>query len=80
MKVLVHLNDDQKKSVLIDVKSRVTTKALRKMLHVADERMLTQLLSHADKIREIPLVHIKAAEALADFTVSRNRYTIEKLV
>ncbi len=79
MKVLIHLNHGINKTFLLSLKSYVTTGRVRKILADANKTVTSHLLKHTAAINEISPKNKKKAQGKADFIVSENGYTLERL-
>lgn len=79
MKVLVHLNHGLNKTYLLHFNRRMTRETIRQIL-TADDSVATQMLilASAKKV-EVAAEEKISAERSADFVISQQGYTAEKL-
>ena len=79
MKILIHLNHGSKKSYQLTFENGITPKDVRQILQGGHDNAIRALLIKSKKKTEIPPKDRLRAECLADFTISQQGYSAERL-
>ncbi len=79
MKVLIRTNERHNKRFLLTLGNGVTKEEVRKIIDTKDEGAVRSLIARSAEMTEVPTGQASHAYSTADFVVSQNGYTLERL-